>query len=394
MRQVPAIISLRMDIISKKTKVMFVITKSNFGGAQKYVYDLATNISKDQFEVAVVVGGSGVLIQKLNEQSVRVLPILALARDINIVSDIRAFFELWSLFRNERPDVVHLNSAKAGGMGALAARFARVPQILFTAHGWAFNEERPVFQRLIIKFFSWITMLLSHETIAVSEAMKRDAENFLFVGKKIIVIKNGIKRPEFYTREDARAKISQRVSTPVPQDAFIICTIAELHRSKGLQYSIDAFAKLIPTNPTLYYFIFGDGEEKEHLNTLIKFRGLQGNVFLLGFINDASRLLLASDTFILPSITEAFGLVLLEAGFAGLPVVASRVGGIPEIIDDGKTGLLVPARDVDGLASALQSLSSDKKESNLLGHALLQKTELYFSLSRVIKETSTLYTKK
>lgn len=383
-----------MDILSKKTKVMFVITKSNFGGAQKYVYDLATNIPKDQFDVVVALGGTGILIQKLKEQNVRILPILALRRDINITSDVRAFFELWSIFHKERPDVVHLNSTKAGGMGALAARLAGVPRIIFTAHGWAFNEERSVVQRLAIKFFSWITLLLSHETVAVSGAMKNDVKNWPFVENKIIVIKNGIAKPEFYTHEDARTYIFSQVGTTLPPDAFMVCTIAELHRSKGLQYCIDAIAKLVPSNPKIYYFIFGDGEEKDRLEILIKFRGLEKNVFLVGFVEDASRFLRAFDAFVLPSVTEAFGLVLLEAGFAGLPVVASRVGGIPEIVDDMRTGLMVPARDGIALAQALQSIVSDDEQRTSFGQALLQKTIQDFSLDRVLQETASLYTKK
>ncbi|PIR41028.1 MAG: glycosyltransferase family 1 protein, partial [Candidatus Yonathbacteria bacterium CG10_big_fil_rev_8_21_14_0_10_43_136] len=98
-----------------KKKILFVITKSNFGGAQKYVFDLATGLPKDQFDVAVALGGSGILIQKLQAENIRVLPIFSLARDVNPLSDITTFFELWRMFRKEKPDVAHLNSAKAGG---------------------------------------------------------------------------------------------------------------------------------------------------------------------------------------------------------------------------------------------------------------------------------------
>lgn len=358
------------------------------------MYDLATNIPKDQFDVVVALGGTGILIQKLKEQNIRILPILALTRDVNIASDVRAFFELWSIFHKERPDVVHLNSAKAGGMGALAACFANVPKIIFTAHGWAFNEERSTLQRLVIKFFSWITILLSHKTIAVSNATKDDVCRWPFVKNKIVVIKNGTTKPDFFTRDEARAKFLALTNTPLPPDTLLACTIAELHKNKGLQYSIEAIAKLVSSNPSLFYFILGDGEEQERLNTLIKSYGLENRIFLLGFVEDASRYLTAFDIFVLPSITESLGLVLLEAGFAGLPVVASQVGGIPEIIENGQSGILVPARNTDALVRAIQSIISDTEMRVSLSFALSQKIALYFSLSRELAETLPLYTKK
>lgn len=383
-----------MDSKASKTKVLFVITKSNFGGAQKYVYDIATNLQKDKFEIVVALGGSGILIQKLHEQKIPVIPIFSLARDVDPGSDMSAFLELLSIFRKEKPDVVHLNSAKAGGVGALAARLARVPKIVFTAHGWAFNEERPMWQELIIKFFSWITVILSHETIAVSDAVKNDTKNWPLVAEKISVIKNGVTGPDFYLREEARSQLFLQTGVTLPSNAFLVGTIAELHKNKGLTYAIEAFAKIIPKNPSIYYFILGGGEEKERLEALLTHRGIQGRVFLLGFVEDASRFLLAFDVFLLPSLTEALGLVLLEAGLAKLPVVASRVGGIPEIINDNETGFLVPAREPEATAEAIVKLMADQSLMKRFGEKLHKRVLTDFSLDRVITETSSLYEKK
>lgn len=383
--------TLNTGRFSQKTKILFVITKSNFGGAQKYVYDLAAGLPKGEFEVAVALGGSGILIKKLHEQKIRVIPIFSLARDVNPWSDLSAFFELWSIFRKEKPNVVHLNSAKAGGIGALSARLAGVQKIVFTAHGWAFNEERPIWQKFTVKFFSWITIMLAHETIAVSEAVKNNTNGWPMVSRKISVIKNGINEPEFSTREEARMLIFAKANIHVPENAFVVGTIAELHKNKGLSYAIEAFAKLIPENPNLYYFVLGDGEEKELLEALVGQRGLQGRVFLLGFVDDAPRFLKAFDLFLLPSITEGLALVLLEAGLAKLPVVASSVGGIPEVIEDNKTGLLVTPRDPDAITSAIKKLFVSPELRKNLGVALNDKVTSDFSLTRVLSETIFLY---
>lgn len=379
--------------IAPKTKVLFVITKSNFGGAQKYVYDLATNLPKEQFETAVALGGSGTLIKKLHEQCIRVLPIFSLTRDINAFSDLFAFFEIWSIIRLEKPDVVHLNSAKASGLGALAARLAGVPRIIFTAHGWAFNEERPFLQRIVIKFFSWITVFLANKTVAVSGAVHKDTRNWLFIQNKIITIHNGVEHTEFLSREEARSLLFARTETQILKDSLIIGTIAELHKNKGLLYAIEAIATLAKNNPSLFYFILGAGEEQKKLTGLIKQHGLQERFFLLGFVENAANYLKAFDAFVLPSIKEGLPYVLLEAGLAGLPVIASRVGGIPEIIEDGKTGLLVPPQNADALCEAMLRLSDSPSMRGSFGTALKERVIGDFSLKTMISQTAVLYKK-
>lgn len=381
-----------MEKKSSKTKVLLVITKSNFGGAQKYVFDLATDLPREQFDVAVVLGGAGILAGMLSARGVRVISLPSLNRDVNPFKDLASFFALWKLFRVERPDVVHLNSSKVGGIGALAGRLAFVPKIIFTAHAWAFNEDRTFLSRTIIKTLSWLTIIFSHKTIAVSEAIQKQASRWPFVANKIITIKNGVTEPKFYTREDARARLCAIARTSLPSGAFLLGTIAELHKNKGLNYAIEAFAKLANENPSLHYFIIGGGEEQEHLGALVESLGLQKRVFLLGFLADAPRFLPAFDVFVLPSLTEALGLVILEAGLAGLPVVASREGGIPEIIDEGRTGILVPAKNPEAIANAISKLQADQALAKRLGETLREHVLKNFSFNQVLVDTVALYT--
>lgn len=380
-----------MDNTTKKIKTLFVITKSNWGGAQKYVFDLATELQKDSFDAVVALGGEGILADKLRATGIRTITIPSLVRDVNPLKDFASFIDLYKILKKEAPDVVHLNSAKVSGLGVIAAHLASVPKIIFTAHGWAFNEERPYWQKALIRFFSWATVMLTHKTIAVSDAVKNDTKNWPLVSSKITVIKNGIKEPDFFTREMSRAKIFSMAGISPPDKAFIVGTIAELHKSKGLSYAIEAFSKIAPKNPDIYYFILGSGEEKGHLDGLVELHKLQGRVFLLGFVNDASRFLKAFDLFLLPSTTEGLALVLLEAGLAGLPVIASRVGGIPEIITDNETGLLVPPRTPTAITEAIQKFLNSPILCEELGGALLEKTRMDFQLERVIVETSFFY---
>ncbi len=180
-------------------KILFVITKSNWGGAQRYVFDLATHLPRDRFAVAVALGGTGAagaqtggLQQKLHEAGVRTIFVPSFVRYISAGSDIQSFFELYHLFKKESPDVVHLNSSKAGGVGALAARLAGVKKILFTVHGWPFWEPRHRGARGLIYMASWFTALLCHRVIVVSDYDLQVARNMPFVAPKVARIYNGI----------------------------------------------------------------------------------------------------------------------------------------------------------------------------------------------------------
>src|SRR3989339_798749 len=371
----------------QKTKVLFIITKSNFGGAQHYVYDLARELPQEKFEVVLVCGGAGALVEKLAATKIRTILVLSLVRDVSLFRDLASFFALWKLFRTERPNVVHLNSAKASGLGALAARFAGIPNIVFTAHGWAFNEDRSFFSRGAIKLLSWLTVMLAHKTIAVSAAVRHDTQSWPFISNKVTTVRNGIEGVSFLSREEAREKLH------LPLDSFVVGTIAELHPNKGLAYAIEAVATLTSKNPDVYYIILGDGEEEARLNALVRARGLQGRVLLPGFVNDASRYLKALDCFLLPSIKEGLPYVILEAGLAALPVIATTVGGVPEIIEDQRTGILASPHNTTALAGALDQLIASPTLRTSLGTSLHKKVTYDFSLDQMIASTSALYKK-
>lgn len=387
-------------------KVLFVITKSNFGGAQRYVYDLATNLPKDSlpagrqgFEVAVAFGGTGTigsapgsLATMLADAGVRTITIPELARDINIKMELQAFFALIELFKRERPDVVHLNSSKVGGLGTLAARIARVPRIIYTAHGWPFWEPRSIFARLIIFFLSYITVLLSHRTICISEYDTRAIRKIPFTDHRLKMIHNGLSPIEFFSRDEARkALFSESAAAAHVKDVWVVSN-AELHPNKNLLVGIDAVAAHNMIHDTkILYCIMGSGELQTQIEQYIHAHNLGEYVKLLGFVPDSRRYLQAFDIFFLPSKKEGVPYVILEAGAARLPVVASNVGGIPEILIDGASGYLRAPGDVTGFTEALGDFAADPVLREKMGKALEGKIASDFSLTTMLEQTIRLY---
>ncbi len=309
-----------MRDLSRK-KILFVITKSNWGGAQRYVYDLATTLPREKFEVSVAFGQPGLLAKKLEAAGITSYPISSLQRDLSAISDVKSFFELLELFRTERPDVVHLNSSKAAGVGALAARFAGVPRIIFTAHGWPFAEKRNLVWRLFALLGSWATAMLSHAVIAVSKNDLCLGRRLPFCSSKMYLVYNGIDI-------NIALESGDIVRHSFPAGARITGTIGELTRNKN-QISLIEQAK---NDPSLYVAIVGDGEDRLYLKRKIGEYELEKRVKLFGF-QLAGSVLRGFDVFALPSLKEGLPYVLLEAKAAGLPIVANRVGGVGEILD-------------------------------------------------------------
>lgn len=387
---------------TKRLKVVLAITKSNWGGAQRYVFDIATGLAPHIYDVTVIAGGEGRLIDKLKEASVKTISVDTLKRDIGVFKDLRSFISFVRIIRRERPDILHSNSSKMGLFGALAGRITGVPRIIFTAHGWAFTEERRRFEKIMFFLAHYLTVIMYHITITVSEETKSYIQSDPIISKKLRVIHNGIEIPELLNREESRSMIL----SALPKDtqdkilkdgALWIGTISELHPNKGLTFALQALSiqdqDKNRTNKSVF-MIIATGELEARLRAEATELGIDDRVFFLGYIPNASIYLKAFDVFTLTSITEGLPYVLLEAGAAGLPVVASAVGGIGEIITDMKSGILIQPRQPKEIAAALSFYETRPDTRLEFGASLQENVRKNFLISYMREKTYNLYIKR
>jgi glycosyltransferase involved in cell wall biosynthesis len=380
-------------------KILYIITKSNFGGAQRYVYDLATSLPKDAYAVTVAFGGTGLrsadtgaLEEKCSEAGIRTIRIEHFMRDVSLSEDVRAFFELWSLIRTEHPDVLHVTSSKAGALGAFAGRLLRVPVIVFTSHGLAFDESwRPRWQRMLIWLATWWTMLCATATIQISHATFERARRMPFLKKKVHCVYNGIDTPDFLTQDEARTMLHARQASENALQGMWIGSIAELHPNKNLTSLVQAVADLKNQGVDAILWLIGDGEERGALATLCEKLHVTDRVFCTGYIEHAARILPAFDVFTLPSKKEGLPYVLLEAGLAGCAVVASNIHGNDDIVEHELSGLLVDTEQPRQMVEALRRLAEDATERERYGTALKKRVQERFSIERMRTETCALY---
>lgn len=393
-----------------KTKILYIITKSVWGGAQRYVFDLATNLPKDKFEAIVATGGDGTLIEKLETQGVRVIKIPGITKDINILQEIKSLFYLGKIFAREKPDVIHLNSSKFGGLGALASRlsslvFRHSSIIIFTAHGWPFNEDRNFMARGIIYFFSWLTAIFANRVINITKTDYQQSLKFpLLTSGKFIHIPNGLEFNDQHFLPPTKARKLLRLR----QEQFVIGTIAELTKNKGLPYLIDAINQIKFKVKSLKHapyrtegsgagfkvIIIGEGEERSKLENQVKSLGLEKTIFLPGFLVNAAQYLKGFTIFLFPSVKEGLPYALMEAMAAGLPIIASQTGGIPDLIENGKSGILINAKDSAALAKEMERLMLNREFCQTLGKEAEIKLRTNFQFRDMMQKTVNLYEQK
>ena len=369
-------------------QVLLLVTQSEFGGAQKYVYYLATRLPKDRYKVSVACGTGGLLIPKLRQAGIEVIPIPNLVGrpEIDPVRDSLAFLELLRLIRHKRPHIIHTNSTKAGFWGRLAAKLAGVPVIIFTAHGFVLNEPRGPLKRLIFYVAERIGGMLSDLIIAVSEADRQLAIGCKIISPdRIVTIRNGLDVIHSIIEQRSKAEIG------LPDGYQIVGTVANFYPTKGLPFFIRAIPYVRDEFPEACFVIVGDGQQRPELERLTAELDLNSCVLFLGQRDDVPQILPLFDVFVLPSVKEGLPYALLEAMAAAKPVVATAVGGVPEVVVDGQTGLLVPPRDPEALAQAIITLLRNPGRARAMGEAGRQRVLEHFTVERMVAETERVY---
>lgn len=383
-------------------KILYIITKSVWGGAAKYVYDLAVNLPKSKFpdqgesasgwKVFVAAGGKNELAQKLIEADISYFEIKNFQRNISFFKEIFAYFEILRLLLRIKPDIIHVNSSKAGGIAGIAVWNYKILTLnfsiksVFTAHGWAFHENRLKWQIFLIKLFSKITCFYYSKIICVSEYDRQSTiKNRIAPARKLITIHNGIdyEKISFLDREKAQKKLINRTSP------LVIGTIAEWTKNKGLLCFLEALLKM--KNKCFDAILIGSGEnpDKEKMHNFVKNNNIV-NIHLIEWISNAAFCLKAFDIFVLPSIKEGLPYTLLEAGLAELPVISTRAGGIPEIVGHNE-GLLIEPANAEQLADAIEKLAANPEERKLMAANLRQKILREFSLKKMLNATIAAY---
>jgi glycosyltransferase involved in cell wall biosynthesis len=350
----------------RRPRVLVLITLPEIGGAQTYVASLLPGLAQE-FDVAVAAHGTGWLAERAAEAGVRYVSLQHVRRPIDPLEDLRGLAELVRLLVRLRPDVVHANSSKAGILGRIAATLTGVPVRIFTVHGWAFRAYEPPLStgylwadRAMRRITTRTICVAQTELASGIEARTCDPARSVVIPNAVALDRGQRRHPE---RLDGPATVLAVGRFRAPKDFLTLVRAAAL----------------VPAG-TVRVLVAGDGPDRPQLEAEIDRLGLAGTIELLGERGDVPELLAAADVFVLPSRSEGMPLSVLEAMAAGLPVVASRVGGVPELVRDGVTGTLVAPADPEALAAALSALAADAGARARFGAAGRARAEAEFGL--------------
>jgi glycosyltransferase involved in cell wall biosynthesis len=373
--------------MSEKAKTLQIITLSEWGGAQQVCYDLATRLHGDEFTVEVACAPGGPLVEKLKKSGIKVHQINSLKRDFSPIQDLKCLFQLYSLIRRGKYQIVHCHSTKAGILGRIAAWLARVPRIYFTVHGWGFyNEQEYGWAQRILILAERLCARFSTKIICVSENdLKQGLARKIARAGKFTLIRNGVAMENLNRTGSLRREIN------ATDEEVVFGMVARLHYPKDPILYLKAAKMVLESNGGCHFVLIGDGSLYDECLEFVSKSGLESRVHVLGFRKNARFLYSDFDVFVLSSLFEGLPLTVIEAMFAGLPVVASNVGGIPELVSDGRNGFLTIPGSPEDLAQKMLLLAKDDYLRRKMGgeSSIIAKSQ--FALETMISQYRDLY---
>ncbi len=383
-------------------KVLHIITRMDMGGSAQNTLDTCLRLDHREYAVTLMHGLSRESdmtaaertqvrkrVAKARQRGVRIISLAQLVRRIDVIKDIRAFFHMLQHIRRMRPVIVHTHTSKAGFLGRTAAWLAGVPIIVQTPHGHVFYGH---FGPAASKFFLLLERLaagITDRLVALTEQERSDYVKYKVApDKKLAIIHSGVDLQRFQAKTGKDAGSKER--SDFSSDRVVIGFVGWLLPIKGVQVLLKALEIVCDNCPQAHLVLVGKGELEAKMKTEVGRLGLSENVEFMGWRKDIDKILPLFDIFVLPSLNEGMGRVLVEAMAAARPIVASDTGGIPDLVQHGENGLLVPPGDHNALARALLQLIRQPDEARRMGRRG-RHLSTAFSVEKMVKRIEGLY---
>lgn len=371
-----------------------VVARLNVGGPAIHTILLTAGLQDDRFRSTLVTGvegkSEGSMLHLARKRGVAPLVLPALGREIDPRSDLRCVYQLWRLMRRLRPQIVHTHTAKAGTVGRVAARLAGVPIVVHTFHGHVFHGYfGPIATRTFLSIERGLGRL-TDRTLAVSESQRRELARYgVAPWEQIEVMPLGLELERFTHCEARRGEL--RAELGLPSDAPLVGIVARLVPIKDHDTFLRACRRVADRLPAARFLVVGDGERRGEIEALAGTLGLGDRTLFLGWRHDLDRLYADVDVVALTSRNEGLPVAVIEAMASARPVVATRVGGVPDLVRDGATGLLAPPGDTGAIANALLRLLEDSHLAARMGQAGREAAYPRYTSGRLVANVRDLY---
>lgn len=375
----------------RRIRVAMVITRLNIGGPALHVLLCARHLDHARYDVTVFTGSTGTsegdMTELIDTSGIRIVRIPGLRRDIAPADDIHALLSLIRAIRKERPEIVHTHMAKAGALGRIAARLSAVHVVLHTFHG---NILRGYFGRersILFAAAERILALISTKVIALGPRQAREILRYGIAPiRKVAEIPLGIELERFR----AHSKGSLRSELALNEGTELVGIVARLVPIKGIDVFLDAAALMVAERPRMHFVIVGDGELRAALEARAAAAGLASHAHFIGWRADLPAIYADLDVVLLTSRNEGTPTSLIEAMAASRPVVATAVGGVPDLITEG-TGELVPPDRPDLVARSTLALLADRERASVIGRTARERAFREHDAATLVDRMDALY---
>lgn len=372
--------------MNEKIKIVYVITSTGVGGAEKILYHTIRGLDDNKYTVLLcTLKKKGIIAKELEKHGVNVHCVQLSEKEglTGWLSSMIVLFRLFLFMREHRPTIIHSFLFRANILSRIAGYLTGVPVIISSIR--VMGGEKGYFHLI-----ERVTSFMVDRYIAVSGSVKRYIiQKSRVHDGKVSVIYNGIDVEGKNSLQMKNVKLPFDIET---EDKLLV-VVGRLHKQKGHSYLFHAISKVQNEVPKIKLLVVGEGEEENSLKYLAKSLDLTEQIIFAGLRHEIERILIMAEIFVLPSVWEGMPNALLEAMVAGKPVIATKVGGVPELVVHGETGILVPPEDVDALANAIKDLLNDTSKAQKLGEAARTQVEKHFTISKTVEETENLYQK-
>ncbi|MDI6792443.1 MAG: glycosyltransferase [bacterium] len=362
-----------------RLNLLYLITGLDVGGTEKVLARLVAGLNKERYRILVCsLQKRGPVADEIERCGIKVVSL-----DMEGKLNLNAPLKLFSLLKKEKVDILHSYLFHANLLARIVGRLARVPIIISSERTMEMEgRHRLIINRLTAPLADCITVNSNSVREFVSHRIGIDSQ-------KLVTIYNGLDVSDFQRKEGDSSGVKKKWG--IDSDKVVIGCVARFDPPKGVEYLLQAAVRVIAKHPNALFLLVGYGPLRRKLEDMTEELGLASKVIFTGECNDVPGMLSIMDIFVLPSLYEGFPNAVLEAMAASRPVVATSVAGIPEIVVDNETGLLVPRANPEALAEAINTLIQYPEMAEKMGQAGRSRVEDYFSLEKMVEETEELY---